>query len=651
MINPTSESSVPSTLVEMTFRWRGGILIGSSDDETDGVAALIPEITTLRIHCKPEVFLMMDSSNADASTGLYHSMPVRDPLALKKQGVTATSMRRLPQIQVVLSKNPVRLLNPSSTLDLPKLRLDKKRRPSGHSLLCQFLNRAAREAVVATATPLFLESTINSPRPTAKTGALGNALTAAVNNDQSTNVAGGDARAAAVAATKRLARSSDVQFVVDPATYRTYRVTTDSSTTPTINTTTTPCESRIPYLTGTIPGTPKPATPCPLSPVLNQHYPQFAFEQVVAAHRSILRLWPEFATLIENHPRPDELVLQLKCPPGLDLSSLQSVINFLYLGQIQGVGHHFYYSYARRQQGIEEATSTAVDVSDVEEDPDDRDHHVVTNVIAEGSTHRNGSDIYEEDSDWRKIFQIAHRFGVQPLVELAIERLCEEHEGYQEQDLAGSNPRDGMNTPCTSTTKSLNDEGEDDYKQQQAFGTSVKKMCPIQTLFQWAYQYPVLETRLMELILNHFVVVVAAIPSPESRHSGGALENWERPQQQQHLILKRRARMAVLQERLGPFRTHAEFSRINGTILERILEQTLASNFRSLTLDFYDATRATKTSRTTTVPTFNSTSTRDTFPVSTTVLLRSCQFHHPSCQFRHRASLFHHPACPFQLCA
>ncbi|KAG0317289.1 hypothetical protein BGZ99_006405 [Dissophora globulifera] len=121
----------------------------------------------------------------------------------------------------------------------------------------------------------------------------------------------------------------------------------------------------------------------------------------VGAHRAIMRQWPAFALLLQNFTRPgdDPIVHKLI---GIDPEIMQLIVNFIYLGQIEGPGY--------------------------------------TGIV-----------------DWRRLFQLAHRFQIAPLAEIAMENMCKE----------------------------------------------IRLQDALPTLFLWAYQHPDYEERLLTFALEY----------------------------------------------------------------------------------------------------------------------------------------------------
>ncbi|KAI8596617.1 hypothetical protein EDD21DRAFT_408226, partial [Dissophora ornata] len=121
----------------------------------------------------------------------------------------------------------------------------------------------------------------------------------------------------------------------------------------------------------------------------------------VPAHRAVMRQWPVFAKLLRNFTRPgdDPIVHKLI---GIDAETMQLVVNFIYLRQIEGPRY----------------TGTV---------------------------------------DWRRVFQLAHRFKINPLAEIALEKMCQE---IRNQDV-------------------------------------------LPTLFLWAYQHSDYEKRLLNIVVEN----------------------------------------------------------------------------------------------------------------------------------------------------
>ncbi|GJJ70700.1 hypothetical protein EMPS_03050 [Entomortierella parvispora] len=469
-----------------------------------------------------------------------------DVIATTSETTTVPMFAKAPRrFLVILSASPIRFFFPVSVLDPERLRLYKK--PFGQSLLSQFLVRAARESA-ASASGLYA-----TPATRIESASVDEA-TAAIDG-LTFKCHGGT-------------RTSDVEFVVNStSTDAVYR-----SSGPSTAVLATTGNS---HVTHTIIPTSSPGLQDPQQQNRMYRRPFGDFDLIIAAHRSILQQWPEFASLLQNHPRPWDLPVQLKCPSGLDLLALQSVIQFLYLGQIQGPGHHFYYSHRQ------EAASSLSTLSQGD------GKGVFTRVEGSG------------DVDWRKIFQVAYRFKVLPLFNIATESLLQEHEGY----LATSE-----DVPICRNSHTSRDQGPTDQYLQYSYG--VTKRCPVQTLFQWAYQYPNLEKRLLGLIFRHYLVDLVS-EEPMSFRAGARVMNagpqqgrdvasvnekvkTERKrkrveagwwQHQQFLRQEKKARLVALHEKLNCFRNHPEFSRIHTIILARILRLKQTSGLHDATFD------------------------------------------------------------------
>ncbi|KAI1321578.1 hypothetical protein EDD11_003058 [Mortierella claussenii] len=123
----------------------------------------------------------------------------------------------------------------------------------------------------------------------------------------------------------------------------------------------------------------------------------------VSAHRAIMQHWPVFSSPLQRSSEKDLVVQELD---GIDLEALRLVINFIYLGRVEGPGY--------------------------------------TGIV-----------------DWRRVYQLACQFQVDKLAQFALERMCE-----------------GLK--CTSALPSL---------------------------FQWAYQHPVLEERLLGIVKKHWAQI------------------------------------------------------------------------------------------------------------------------------------------------
>jgi len=455
----------------------------------------------------------------------------------------ATFTKARQRFLIILSRCPIRFFCPASVLDPVQSRLHKK--PFGQSLLSQFLVRAAKESASAASNPSHTLGT------STETTASIDEVTAAIDG-----LSFGD---------HVRIRTSDVEFVANPT------VSGVATRSPGLS---------MAAMTAT--GNSNLAQPHALADSprpqhqdqLQQHRvwrPFGDFDLIVAAHQSILQRWPEFASLFQNHSRPLDRPMQLKCPSGLDLLALQSVIQFMYLGQIQGPGCHFYYNHG--------SLATAGQVGG--------GRGVVTRIEGSGVETRGVGSGGKDDVDWRKIFQVAYRFGVQPLVDEAIERLLQEHEGY---------PAFTEDTSAAHNNHLSHSHGFTDPCLHYTYG--VKKRCPIQTLFQWAHQYSDLETRLLGLTFHHHLVDLvsaepgttranAAVIATEPKQGRGFASadekvkphgerkregvRWE--QHQQLLRWEQKARLEALHEKLNRFRSHPEFSRIHNIILARILGQ------------------------------------------------------------------------------
>ncbi|KAF9390798.1 Origin recognition complex subunit 3 [Mortierella sp. AD011] len=121
----------------------------------------------------------------------------------------------------------------------------------------------------------------------------------------------------------------------------------------------------------------------------------------VHAHRAIMKQWPVFANLLQKQKRlRDEPTVQVLLD--IDLSVMQLIINFIYLGQIEGPGY--------------------------------------VGIV-----------------DWRQIYQISRRFQVNRLADLALDKMCRE----------------------------------------------ILSQNVLPTLFQWGYQHPDFDKKLLELAFTN----------------------------------------------------------------------------------------------------------------------------------------------------
>ncbi|KAF9086442.1 hypothetical protein BGX29_001390 [Mortierella sp. GBA35] len=151
----------------------------------------------------------------------------------------------------------------------------------------------------------------------------------------------------------------------------------------------------------------------------------------IHAHSAVMRQWPAFDGLLRRFPRPDDYPKVHKLID-IDTYAMRLVVNFVYLGKIEGPGY--------------------------------------TGLV-----------------DWRHIFQLAHRFKISRLLDMALEELCK----------------------------------------------TMKVGTVLPTLFQWAYQHPEYEDRLLEYLVEH-------------------LDDRFEP---------------TLETSLEPFRGHPEYIRIRGKLL------------------------------------------------------------------------------------